>query len=80
MKVLFFILNLSQIEIEESRYHEKESTKSEIVKGCLSDRASDIFPPAKWVPNYKMNFLTGDIISGITVSMIRLPQVHEIKI
>lgn len=74
MKVLFFILNLSQIEIEESRYHEKESTKSEIVKGCLSDRASDIFPPAKWVPNYKMNFLTGDIISGITVSMIRLPQ------
>ena len=52
----------------------KEKSVGQKVKGCFSDRFQNFFPPLKWVPKYKMNYLAGDLISGMTVSMIRLPQ------
>ena len=52
----------------------KEKSVGQSVKGCFSDRFQNLFPPLKWIPRYKMNYLAGDLISGMTVSMIRLPQ------
>ena len=67
---------LRQDEIEQNRFVPEIPTKKERAKGCLNDRLKDIFPPIRWVPSYKVNYIPGDLISGMTVSMIRLPQVN----
>lgn len=35
-----------------------------------------VFPILEWVPNYKLNLLTGDLIAGLTIASLAIPQVH----
>lgn len=64
----------SQEIVEDSSFIPQPIPASEIAKKYLLNILQNIFPPMKWVPRYRKRFLTGDIISGLTVSMIRLPQ------
>ena len=55
----------------------KRQTTGEQLSNYCSTFINDIFPPIKWIRTYKKQYLPGDIISGLTVSMIRLPQVRD---
>ena len=71
------ILNVDEID---SNRHEPESLpRSRIAVNYFANFGSNIFPPIKWLPLYRKVYLPGDVISGLTVSMIRLPQVNGIK-
>lgn len=68
---------LRQDEVDEHRFIPATPNKQQLVKGCVNNRLKDLFPPLQWIPKYKKQYLPGDIISGMTVSMIRLPQVRN---
>ena len=41
----------------------------------LKKAAYTVFPPAKWVPNYKIKkYLFDDFAAGLTVGIVHLPQ------
>lgn len=35
-----------------------------------------LFPILDWLPNYKLSLLKGDIIAGLTIASLAVPQVH----
>lgn len=35
-----------------------------------------VFPILEWLPKYKLNLLKGDIIAGLTIASLAIPQVH----
>ena len=39
-------------------------------KSCLKS----LFPPATWLPSYSKNNITGDLVAGITVAIVVVPQ------
>jgi sodium-independent sulfate anion transporter 11 len=43
--------------------------KSQIVAASKS-----LFPILKWLPNYTVNFLQCDIIAGVTIGLMVVPQ------
>jgi hypothetical protein len=65
----------SQDRIDDAEYKPEPSPLSSQIKGYFSGLGKNLFPPIDWVPNYKKEYVLGDIISGLTVAMIRLPQV-----
>ena len=71
------ILNVD--EIDSNRHVPKKEPNSRKAANYFKNFASNIFPPIKWLPLYRKVYLPGDIISGLTVSMIRLPQVNGIN-
>lgn len=34
-----------------------------------------VLPVLQWLPNYKLSYLTGDIIAGLTIASLAVPQV-----
>ena len=68
---------IEQAEIDELRQIVPSVSKKERFVGCGKTLVADLFPPAKWLPKYERSFLPGDLISGMTVAMIRLPQGHR---
>ena len=70
------ILNVD--EIDSTRHVPEKEPNSRKAANYFKNFASNIFPPIKWLPLYRKVYLPGDIISGLTVSMIRLPQVNGI--
>ena len=71
------ILNVD--EIDSNRHVQEKEPNSRKAANYFKNFASNIFPPIKWLPLYRKVYLPGDIISGLTVSMIRLPQVNGIS-
>ena len=71
------ILNVD--EIDSNRHVPEKEPNSRKAANYFKNFASNIFPPIKWLPLYRKVYLPGDIISGLTVSMIRLPQVNGIN-
>ena len=71
------ILNVD--EIDSNRHVPEKEPNSRKAANYFKNFASNIFPPIKWFPLYRKVYLPGDIISGLTVSMIRLPQVNGIN-
>ena len=67
---------ISVEEVEASRYVTPEPTNAERLRQYGQSFLGSLFPPIKWLRSYKKKYLPGDIISGLTVSMIRLPQVR----
>lgn len=41
---------------------------------CLISFLSSVFPVFAWLPNYKLDYLIPDIISGFTISILHIPQ------
>ena len=72
------ILNVD--EIDSNRHVPEKEPNSRKAANYFKNFASNIFPPIKWLPLYRKVYLPGDIISGLTVSMIRLPQVNGIHL
>ena len=70
------ILNVD--EIDSNRHVPEKEPNSRKAANYIKNFSSNIFPPIKWLPLYRKVYLPGDIISGLTVSMIRLPQVNGI--
>lgn len=35
-----------------------------------------VFPILHWLPNYQLHHLKGDIIAGLTIASLAIPQVH----
>ena len=71
------ILNVD--EIDSNRHVPEKEPNSRKVANYFKNFGSNIFPPIKWLPLYRKVYLPGDILSGLTVSMIRLPQVNGIN-
>ena len=71
------ILNVD--EIDSNRHVPEKEPNSRKAANYFKNFASNIFPPIKWLPQYRKVYLPSDIISGLTVSMIRLPQVNGIN-
>merc|ERR1712130_94441 len=65
---------IDQADVDELRFVAPSVSKKERLVGCGKTLVGDLFPPAKWLPKYQKSFLPGDLISGMTVAMIRLPQ------
>ena len=64
--------------IDEHRPKRMTSSKSAVMTSYVKSFLKNIFPPADWIRSYRKSYLPGDVISGLTVSMIRLPQVNGI--
>ena len=67
---------ISVEEVNASRHVPPEPTNTERLLQYGQSFLGSLFPPIKWLKSYKKKYLPGDIISGLTVSMIRLPQVR----
>ncbi|KAH7319889.1 sulfate transporter family-domain-containing protein [Stachybotrys elegans] len=61
-------------------YFEHEPTVAEFFKELAPSRAGAIsyarslFPSAQWIPRYNLRWLTGDIVAGITIGLVVVPQ------
>ncbi len=64
----------------ETLVREKQQKKSSqgSHKTVLRDKAigllTSFFPPCQWIPRYRWPFLKGDLLSGITVGVMGIPQ------
>ncbi|KAI5463836.1 sulfate transporter family-domain-containing protein [Mariannaea sp. PMI_226] len=61
-------------------YFEDEPTISEFMKECIPTRAGvtqyiqNLFPFANWITRYGFIWLLGDVIAGITIGLVVVPQ------
>ena len=69
----------SQEKIDDAEYKPEPSLLSSQIKGYFAGLGKNLLPPIDWVPNYKKEYVVGDVISGLTVAMIRLPQVYLLE-
>ena len=61
--------------VNQSRHSSPRDSLTKSASNYARSFLGSLFPPVDWVRSYKKRYLPGDVISGLTVSMIRLPQV-----
>ncbi|KFA65182.1 hypothetical protein S40285_01483 [Stachybotrys chlorohalonatus IBT 40285] len=61
-------------------FFEPEPSVSEVFKELVPTRAgalnyvSSLFPSAEWLPRYNLRWLLGDVVAGITIGLVVVPQ------
>jgi len=60
--------------VNQSRHSSPRDSLTKSASNYARSFLGSLFPPVDWVRSYKKRYLPGDVISGLTVSMIRLPQ------
>ena len=70
----------SQEEIDDAQFSPEPELLSSQIKDYFYGLGRNLFPPLEWVPKYKKQYVIGDVISGLTVAMIRLPQVFPLHL
>jgi hypothetical protein len=63
--------------LEPKEKHFKELIKNYLWKcsrKSMKERLGEYLPCSIWVPQYSLNNITADIIAGITIAVVSIPQ------
>jgi hypothetical protein len=66
-------------------FMEQEPTVLEYIKSIIPKKhgilqyVEDTFPCSKWLFNYNLQWFLGDVIAGVTVGAVVIPQVSLVK-